>query len=517
MQISSRPIRWIPFTVFGALCVIFLAGCPHTWIPQPPYPSTTGTNDFDLTSKSSDANGSPEDPRWAPQPQNTPPTENSTCKKTNAQPYQAECTDQAKYLVQDTGEGLNGLLCTLFGDSTSINGHVDWTVASTRGGIGWLNFASDGDYNLLLAPEGGFGLTEKNNELPNKGGKYIEIEFDSSEFAGRFGTHWWKEFGRLADKGQQEGNYKEIQDYLHADSVLAHGLVYGIFGIDCEHGCRSEIHPAFAVAIQVKESKDSNQWAIFARNWGDEGYCSHLDHQLNLSSVQNAIHLVLPYKSAAGPKIKDDYDVGLSGRDASQCPAFRFLKDEGEEITIPLPAPGEQALTEVFVDFQWPDGASPGDYKQVDKKMVMDMVEERQRDADKPKRNESVEARLGKLRRQLDQGKKSSEKEFRERTFKEFLNKQSPKQQNLAKRFEKANEVSACPVPEAAGAAPRPAVSAAKVKLPPRFPHPTKKFWDQARIKDLCTAYALPGNRLKVSPEDQAKLDKIRNNKQAKP
>ncbi len=267
----------------------------------------------------------------------------------------------------------------------------------------------------------------------------------------------------------------------------------------------------------MKESKDSNQWAIFARNWGDEGYCSRLDHQLNLSSAQNAIHLVLPYKSAAGPKIKDDYDVGLSGRDASQCPAFRFLKDEGEEITIPLPAPGEQALTEVFVDFQWPDGASPGDYKQVDKKMVMDMVEERQRDADKPKPNESVEERLGKLRGQLDQGKKSSEKEFRERTFKEFLNKQSPKQQNLAKRFEKANEVSACPVPEAAGAAPRPAVSAAKVKLPPRFPHPTKKFWDQARIKDLCTAYALPGNRLKVSPEDQAKLDKIRNNKQAKP
>src|SRR5258708_18260996 len=146
MQISSRPIRWIPFTVFGALCVIFLAGCSNHWIPQPPYPSTTGTNDFDLTSKSSDANGSPGDPRWAPQPQNTPPTENSTCKKTNAQPYQAECTDQAKYLVQDTGEGLNGLLCTLFGDSTSINGHVDWTVASTRGGIGWLNFASDGDY-----------------------------------------------------------------------------------------------------------------------------------------------------------------------------------------------------------------------------------------------------------------------------------------------------------------------------------------------------------------------------------
>lgn len=521
MQIPSQPIRSIPFTVLSALCVILLAGCPRTWTPKPPYPSTTGTNDFDLTSKTNDANGSPDGPRWAPQPQNLPPTENSTCKKTNAQPYEAGCTDQAKYLVQDTGEGLNGLLCSLFGDSSSINGHADWTVASARGGIGWLNFAADGDYNLLLVPERGFGLTEKNNKLPNNGGKYIEVEFDSSEFAGRFGTPWWLEFALLADKGQEEGNYKEIQDYLHADSVLAHGVVYGVFGIDCEHGCRSEIHPAYAVAIQVKESKDSNQWAIFARNWGDEGFCSHLDHQLNLSSVQNAIRMVLPYKSAAGPKIKDDYQVGLSGRDVSQCPTFNFLQDEGEEITIPLPAPGEQGLTDIFVDFQWPEGASPVDYKQVDKKIVMDMVEENQRDAGKPKTDESAERYVGRLRRQFNQGKKSSEREFREHTFKEFMKKQPAKEQNLpfVKRFETANEVAVCPVPQAAGTAPKASVSAVPVtpRLPPLSPHLTKKLWDQARIKDLCTAYAAPGNKLKTTPDDQAKLDKICSNKQVRP
>src|SRR5437660_5835195 len=98
MQTRSKPVRSIQFSLLSMLCVIFLAGCPpHRWTPQPPYGATTGTNDFDLTAKGNDPNGSPDDPRWAPQnqqSQNLPPTTNSNCKKQGIQPYQAGCTDQ---------------------------------------------------------------------------------------------------------------------------------------------------------------------------------------------------------------------------------------------------------------------------------------------------------------------------------------------------------------------------------------------------------------------------------------
>jgi len=148
-----------PRTAVSALAcfvaVNLLAACrqPTMWTPKAPYGTTTGAKDFDLTSKDTDPNGSPADPRWAPQekkPENLPPI---TCQKNSVQPYQVGCTDQTKTLVQDTGKGLNGFLCGLFGTPSSINGHANWTVASARGPIDWLNFAEDFDYNLLLLPE----------------------------------------------------------------------------------------------------------------------------------------------------------------------------------------------------------------------------------------------------------------------------------------------------------------------------------------------------------------------------
>ncbi len=497
MPISSRSIRSIPFTVFSALCVIFLAGCgPHTWTPKPPYGSTTGGNDFDLDSKGSDPNGSPDIPLWAPQAhqsQNLPPTNGSDCKKEGIQPYQAGCTDQSKTLVQDTGTGITGLFCSLFGDPSSINGHANWTVARARGRIGWLNFADDGDYNLFLLPENEYGLTEHNNELPNNGGRYIEIEFDSNEFDGRFRTTWWQEFASLA----QTGDTNAIAKHLYPSGGLAYGVVYGIFGIDCEHDCRSEIHPAYVVAIQVDKSRSSNTWAIFARNWGDEGFCSHLDHQLDLSSVGKAIRLVLPYKSPSGPTIdKKDYDAKVSSSDLSQCPTFNFLKDQGEEITIPLPAPGQNGLTEIFVDFQWPEGAAPIDYEQLNIQEVMGALNARKSE---PK---SAEENMRRLR--------------------ELFNAERvrPKAKlSAAKR--NVTTSTGCPVPDAASPGTKAAtkVARATTKLPKLPTHPTKELWDRATLKDFCKDYKYyrdhknPGTKLPEEP----KLDIICSEKSLNP
>jgi len=181
------------------------AGChrPLAWKPEPSFNAATTTGDFDLTWSDNDPNGSPVNPKWAPQvhkPENFPPTPGSDCEK-SGQPYEAGCTNQASFIVQDQGAGVTGFLCTLFGEPKSINGHADWTVASARGAIGWLNYAQDWDYNLLLVPDDDSGLTRNNNVLSDGKQRYIEVEFDSRELEGRFGTDWWKEFARRADVG----------------------------------------------------------------------------------------------------------------------------------------------------------------------------------------------------------------------------------------------------------------------------------------------------------------------------
>lgn len=530
MSQESRPFSVCSHSVVVLMAALVCFACrqPTMWTPKAPYGTTTGTKDFDLTSKETDPNGSPLDPLWAPQaqkPQNLPPTPASNCTKSGAQPYQPGCTDQAKTLVRDTGKGINGLLCSLFGDANSINGHEDWTAARAAGPLAWLNFAEDFDYNLLLLPDQEYGLTGNNNEWPEHGGRYMEVEFDSREFDGRFGTSWWQEFARLAEKGAQSDDYSEIQEYMHPGTTVGYGVVYGIFGIDCEHGCRSEIHPAYAVAIQVTDTKDTNKWAIFARNWGDEGFCSHFDHQLDLSNTQNAIHLLLPYHSATGPRIKrDDYEVATWSQDSGQCPTYGFRKDEGEEVTIPLPPPGEQKLTEVVVDFEWPDGASGAEYPKIEKTKVKKLLatrrsqEESQEPGAAPR---SVEEQLGQLRREYNQGRTFPEGGFQEGVFKKFIARRSPTKQSAAslKNFESKSVRAGCPVPEAANppAMAKALAVPARTKLPEMRSYAAKELWDQAAVQDLCVAYQKFGLP-KGEPADlKAKLDRICRDKRARP
>ena len=434
----------------------------------------------------------------------TPEAASHQLHQRNVEPYQKGCTDQAKFLVQDTGTGLNGLLCGMFGGS-SINGHVDWTAATVRGPIDWLNFAEDFDYNLLVLPEQEFGLTTDNNELPNNGLRYMEIEFDSREF--NFGTSWWGDFARLAEEGVVAGDFTKIQNHLHEGNGQPYGVIYGIFGIDCEHGCRSEIHPAYALAIQVNDAKDSNKWAIFARNWGDEGFCSHLNHELDLRPSRNAIHLLLPYTSAAGPKISK-YEVATEVQDETQngsrCPDIGFLRDQGEEVTIPLPAPDQEGLTEVVVEFQWPEGAASVSSKPIKKSEVMGILAARRGEAEKPGAKIGVEEYLDALHRKFKQRKQGipatpvsqfPEEGFREGVLKPYVAKMPAGKQSAALGPQNTNKIHGCPVPDAASPPRAPVLSAAQVtaKLPKLQTNKKKEWGDRAWLNDFCDAYKMRG------------------------
>ena len=526
MTISSPAPARISLCGVLLACVFALLGClkhPNTWTPQPRYGTNVGTKDFDLSSPDRDANGAPDNPRWTPQvqSQNLPPMSGSDCAK-KGQPYQTICTDQSKFVVEDRGTGITGTLCSLFGDRSSINGHADWAVASAQGTVGWLNFADDGDYNLLLLPDHGYGLTLNNNSLSSEGVRYIEVEFDSREFDKRFRTQWWQDFARLAAEGASSGDYSGIVNHLHAGSGLPYGVVYGIFGIDCEHGCRSEFHPAYAVAIQLDESKQSNIWAIFARNWGDEGFCSHLDHELDLTSTAQAIHLVLPYTSPAAPTVKTQ-DVASSISMTSQCPTYRFLPDRGEEVTIPLPAAGEHGLTEVVVQFAWPDTASAVEHNQVEKQRLSAMLATRRSEAQTVKPSERSEEHMGRLLRYFNQGRGVPEAGFHTNVLPQFSAHTTAAAQSSPslRVFEQKNTLLSCPLPEAAGPL-APAgrkVSASPVKPSPLPVHSAKEVWDRATLSYFCAAYERSGKKLPPGepPGLAQKLDKICSDTRLKP
>jgi hypothetical protein len=529
----SLPSRAMPALAFGWIAAaVLLPGCakkPQTWTPTPSYGAATG-KDFDLTWSKPDANGSPDDPEWAPQVQtatNLPPVKDSACTKSNKQPYDSQCSDQSGKLVQDTGRGLTGLACTLFGDPSAINGHVNWTVASAQGSLGFLNFADDWDYNLLLLPDSDAGLTGNNNPLPNESQRYMEIEFDSRELADRFQTQWWKEFARLAREGAQSGDFKGVDDHLHTGEGYAYGSVYGLFGLDCEHGCRSEVHPAYAVAVQVEESRDKNVWAIFARNSGDEGFCSHPDHRLDLGG--QAMQVLLPYKSENAPSAITIREAASSTEKSQAnpspwCPRFTFSRGEGEVVEIPLPPPDAEGLTEVVVQFTWPEGAGPMPSKKLDRKMAMQMMAtERSTRLNGGTSNGSVEERMGKLYRSFTPQKTSlPATEFRRNVLAKYA---SPAAQPLIQTslYAKQNSELKCALPETtkltAKRTEQVAPAAAKRAALPT--HTEKDAWDRATIASLCSAYQsykdsgkkLPGNE----PADTTvKLEKLCGDKRLK-
>jgi hypothetical protein len=515
--------------------VILLSGCPkkpQTWNPSPPYPSTAG-KDFDLSWSKSDANGSPVNPEWAPQgqsPANFPPVKDSPCQKSNKQPYDSQCSDQSGKLVLDTGTGLTGLACDLFGDRSSINGHVDWTVAGAQGSLGFLNFADDFDYNLLLLPDNDTGLTGNNNLVPNGTQRYIEIEFDSLELVDRFGTQWWQDFARLAAEGAQKGgDFTDVEKHLHTGSSFAFGVVYGVFGLDCEHGCRSEFHPAYAVAIQLDDTKDKNTWAIFARNWGNEGFCSHLHHQFN--SGGRAMQLLLPYISANPPSgitiqqaaSSAENPVGSSSGGQSQwCPSFTFSKNQGEVIEIPLPPAAQLGLTEVVVQFTWPGDASPVPSKNLEAASVLHMLQQKRGEAKiAPTAEEPVEEHIGRLYRWF-QGKGMTEQQFGPTVFHQYISK-LPAGVQLAPQlslYSRKNSPLSCSVPETTKLTPQNAGQMKTVKAKP-LPLPTdaaKVMWDKATLAAICSAYEASGKKLPPGePSDTAqKLDKICKDKRLK-
>jgi hypothetical protein len=206
-------------------------------------------------------------------------------------------------------------------------GHLNWFDVTYTGRVTWdkhdSGLSGDDDYNLWLytpqigsSPYSAGGMTEDSTR------RRIRLEFDSDEtidefttcgFIGnlncsdRFLRTWWNRFRHLVDD-DDAGAHREIDGHL--------ATAVGLMGVDYMHDPNSgnEIHPVHVLAVHLDRTASdsdpthfSDHWAVFARNWGNEGECSALDHYV----LENDLKVRL------APTIKPDYMSFIAGQSTS--------------------------------------------------------------------------------------------------------------------------------------------------------------------------------------------------------
>jgi hypothetical protein len=351
MSASTRTCALAPL-----LATLLLCACPKKeWHYAPP-PAPAPAKDFDAQFDSAhlDPNGAARDVDWRTHIPNP-----DSCN--SGQPYTPACTQNA--IFQDQPDLRHQAFCFI-GKLTSPSpyqsffGHADWMVAQYNGSIGWFNFGDDFDYDLFLIPGAARGITTNNNHLTtnNTSPQYIEMEFDSGETDSAFTKGWWNDFKTL---GEANDDRDALAKLFHPSqpNALACGSAVGLFGLDCDHGCRSELHPVYGLAIQRTEKADDNEWSILARNWGTGGYCSQYNDQL----AETNISIVLPYTSSQPPTKAEVADFASAANNSSAtigCPTLWF-KDGQTVVNLTLPPPDQQAVAAFSLKLQWPAGAEP--------------------------------------------------------------------------------------------------------------------------------------------------------------
>ncbi|MEO8969842.1 MAG: Ig-like domain-containing protein [Solirubrobacteraceae bacterium] len=240
-----------------------------------------------------------------------------------------------------------------------FSGHINYGPATFQGTVNWREKAAvgtDDDYDFDLKTATGGGATMENN-APD----VIHLEFDSDQTVDRWaGTHqWWSLFKHYVHQGI--GNEDKMVNGAQA-------VVTGNIGIDAAHSASVESHPVYAMAIHTNGAFDNvpagaERWAIFARDWGNEGYCSMRNHPLYLPS--NKLRIRIPWSTIrdrhgalpTGVKIVGE-NLWTSANPPSALGAT-VLPGEGLLLSFDMPAPAQEPAYWGSVDIKWTYGGQP--------------------------------------------------------------------------------------------------------------------------------------------------------------
>jgi hypothetical protein len=339
--------------------------------------------DFDVLSNNlPDPNGLPFNPQWSWQlrPENkdkipgTSMCHNFSARPTEfhiPQPYMApnfsDCTDQADSTTVDQPTGLNNVVCHLnrvpYFDDTFC-GHVNWFPVTLEGHAGWGDHGADDDYTFTFMFSDAQCDTTNNNFAGNllsvNARCGLHAEFDSDETIDNYTQvdEWtafhqavdtWKEAeGNVAACGAPNASCTNLTQ-LQAAAAAAqeavktrfdgHTIVTGMFGLDGEHDLKSEIHPVYAMATlrdNFENDPSDEVWLMFARNQGDEGYCSS---QIWGAGFEDYT-VRLPWHSGMS-EVDVNWDkTKFVGSDGTSGPTVAALAPVGHVIPKPSPEAG---------------------------------------------------------------------------------------------------------------------------------------------------------------------------------
>jgi hypothetical protein len=341
-------------------------------VPRPDAPPR-GQKPMDLVWDALDDNGLPLNPQWQYERDfpNSHPDAGALCDLRT--PGMPRCTSQNP-TTDSTPNTLTNAGCNMAeGVATNADewaGHKNWwastftgSVALERGysrylgatlAVGW-----DADLDFLMRPKSGSALTLAN--IQEKGGAF-SMEFDGEEvfFDRSHSTFWWS---RLYDHenddqakelfnpgGKFSGNTYSLPEGKPYNDSVALGLV----GLDCRHSCFAELHPVYAVAAHLDASVSDDRWAVFARNWGNEGSCGAQDHQLDLTTIT----LRIPHKSATAVELLPQSDFRASTSSGTGWNFSNTIHNPGTDdayalITFNLPAPLQKGVVAGELHLAW--------------------------------------------------------------------------------------------------------------------------------------------------------------------
>lgn len=205
--------------------------------------------------------------------------------------------------------------CNIVGATGSDQnaGHRNWGPATVTGSVtltaGYSNYLGasawvgwDADMDFLMKPRTGTGIVKENADDKNSS---FSMEFDGEEvlFDHSKSSFWWSQLYGVEDDDRAKamfnpgGTWSGNTYTLPATRPYDDSVVVGLVGLDCRHDCFAELHPVYAMAAHLDATSTSDdQWAVFARNWGDEGSCGGQDHQIELQTIA----LRIPRKGATG-------------------------------------------------------------------------------------------------------------------------------------------------------------------------------------------------------------------------
>jgi hypothetical protein len=304
------------------------------------------TKPYDVVITDLNSNLTPLNPQWFAQSHDHQLPSPDLCG--GAKPWEPACASQSTWANESSGSGIG---CN--------EGHRNWMWTTYDGSAFWDEHATfDDDYNINLVRPDQAGSTITNNGV-------LPMEFDSDITIDHFDVPndgWWHKFHNAVDESDFDAGVM-----LYAKQVL----VLGLLGLDTAHSSHSELHPVVAMAVHIKNDPHDDRWAVFAMNWGDEGWCSS---NYELFPEVLPVSFLLPRPGAIGVKITSA-DFRCKCEPGSKM-GLDLKTDRGAELWFKLPkarattgwistADGERVHGEIHLQWSVRPGEPPEPPKQV--------------------------------------------------------------------------------------------------------------------------------------------------------